>query len=119
MVAPSLFWIVLIFLCSILQVSYAVDCFTCSVDFRSQPFEQNNSCLFPTKDNEKTRCSDSSKFCQGVVTRINGVFVQLQRTCETDCTQICVEKGFGVETSECKFCCNKNPDCGKDGYVVV
>ncbi|KAG8192174.1 hypothetical protein JTE90_027813 [Oedothorax gibbosus] len=94
----------------------AVDCYTCNVDFRNQKFDQNNSCLFPTKENERTTCSQVSRFCQGVITRINGVFVQLQRTCERDCQETCTEKGYGIETRECKFCCPKSPDCGRAGY---
>ncbi|GIY28505.1 uncharacterized protein CDAR_88081 [Caerostris darwini] len=94
----------------------SLDCYTCSVDFRSQPFEQNNSCLFPVRENERTTCSSASRYCQGVITRINGVFVQLQRTCETDCQETCTEKGYGIQTRECRFCCSKAPDCGKEGY---
>ncbi|GFQ84772.1 uncharacterized protein TNCT_270801 [Trichonephila clavata] len=106
----------LMLLCSTWHATGAVDCYTCNVDFRSQPFEQNNSCLFPVKENERTTCSSVSKYCQGVITRINGVFVQLQRTCETDCQETCTEKGYGIQTRECKYCCNKAPDCGKEGY---
>ncbi|CAL1276630.1 unnamed protein product [Larinioides sclopetarius] len=107
---------ILTILCCALHATEAVDCYTCNVDFRSQPFEQNNSCLFPVKDNERTTCSSASKYCQGVITRINGVFVQLQRTCETDCQETCTEKGYGIQTRECRFCCVKAPDCGKEGY---
>ncbi|XP_054724907.1 uncharacterized protein LOC129235226 [Uloborus diversus] len=97
-----------------------VECFTCSVDFRSQPFQANNSCLFPRDHDEKARCSRVSKYCQGSITRISGVFVQFIRSCETDCHETCVEKGYGIETSDCRYCCNESvPNsarCGFQGY---
>ncbi|GFU02182.1 uncharacterized protein NPIL_396801 [Nephila pilipes] len=110
-------WIPLVVFHDASKLAAAVNCYTCSIDFRKEPFKQNHSCLFPTEKNSKmTECSGGSKFCKGVITRINGVFVQLQRTCETDCQETCTEKGYGIQTRECKYCCNRAPDCGKEGY---
>ncbi|GBN66896.1 hypothetical protein AVEN_29472-1 [Araneus ventricosus] len=110
-------WILLMIFLDFDQTAVAVNCYTCNVDFRKEPFTQNHSCIFPNELNSKvTECSGGSKFCKGVITRINGVFVQLQRTCETDCQETCTEKGYGIQTRECRFCCSKAPDCGKEGY---
>ncbi|KFM66343.1 hypothetical protein X975_01321, partial [Stegodyphus mimosarum] len=114
----SSFWTALTILFSFFYSCKAVECYTCSVDFRSQKFELDNTCLFPKENDnkEKTRCSDASKFCKGVITRINGVFVQLQRTCESTCEVTCTDKGFGIDTSECTYCCNTSAVCGMAGY---
>ncbi|GFQ84769.1 uncharacterized protein TNCT_270791 [Trichonephila clavata] len=87
-------------------------CYTCSVDFRSEAFSINNTCIFPKDHDDLAHCSSNSKFCKAVITRVGGVFVMLQRSCATDCADACTEKGFGVRIRDCTSCCKKEPDCG-------
>ncbi|GFT60021.1 uncharacterized protein NPIL_617221 [Nephila pilipes] len=105
-------YIALFVLGCIFKTSEGLRCYTCSVDFRSEAFSINNTCIFPKDHDDLAHCSSNSKFCKGVVTRVGGVFVMLQRSCSTDCAEACTEKGYGVRIKDCVSCCKNEPDCG-------
>ncbi|XP_042898029.1 uncharacterized protein [Parasteatoda tepidariorum] len=105
-------FLVLFTMGAILSVCSGVGCYTCSVDFRSEKFSVNNSCVFPKDGNDFAHCSHNSKFCKAVVTRINGIFVMISRGCSDDCSEDCVEKGYGIRIRDCVICCEKEADCG-------
>ncbi|XP_054724905.1 uncharacterized protein LOC129235225 [Uloborus diversus] len=94
------------------QLCDGIGCFTCTVDFRSDPFSVNNTCLFPKDGNDLGHCSHNQKFCKAIITRIGGVFVMLQRSCSEDCAEACIEKGYGIKIQDCSKCCTKENDCG-------
>ncbi|KAF8764065.1 hypothetical protein HNY73_022184 [Argiope bruennichi] len=106
------------FFCALFILGYfyktcnGLSCYTCTVDFRSEAFSVNNTCIFPKDHDDLAHCSHNSKFCKAIVTRVGGVFVMLQRSCSTDCLDACTEKGYGVRIQDCTICCTKENDCG-------
>ncbi|KAG8192176.1 hypothetical protein JTE90_027815 [Oedothorax gibbosus] len=98
-------WMLLLLLVTVFKLCLGLRCYTCSVDFRSEPFSVNNSCMFPRDHDEMAGCSHNSKYCKAIITRITGVFVMLQRSCADDCMDACTEKGYGVRIQDCTKCC--------------
>ncbi|XP_018494248.1 uncharacterized protein LOC108863631 [Galendromus occidentalis] len=91
-----------------------VQCYTCDVDFSSDKYDSNNSCLVGIGNKDTASCSTNSNWCKVEVARLNGVLVQFSRKCADSCAPNCNEKGFGLNRETCTYCCRKNPSCGEN-----
>ncbi|OQR78520.1 hypothetical protein BIW11_06355 [Tropilaelaps mercedesae] len=107
-------------------------CYTCDVDFSSDKYDANNSCLVGVGNKDTTSCSTNSNYCKASlclamplrlsrveVARLNGVLVAFSRKCADTCAHSCNEKGFGINRETCTYCCQKNPNCGESRRPVL